>query len=251
VSLAAAAGLREHGHAFAIAPLAGADGRFLGRVNDRYVVAVYPYVDGQRFSWGEFSSPEHRRAALDMVVGVHAAPEAVRAPVPRDDFAVDHLDELESTLESAVAGVGPYGRAAADLVTAHAGAIRRHRARYAELVAAARAQPDRAVLTHGEPHPGNTMLTADGWVLIDWDTVLVAPPERDLWLIDPGDGSVLAAYAEATGVTPQPSMAALYQLRWELADIAVEVGRFRRPHTGSADDDKAWEILKSNVEALG
>ena len=69
-------------------------------------------------------------------------------------------------------------------------------------MAAARAQPSGAVLTHGEPHPGNTMLTADGWVLIDWDTALAAPPERDLWSLDPGDGSVLDAYARLTGVTP-------------------------------------------------
>ena len=32
----------------------------------------------------------------------------------------------------------------------------------------------RMVLTHGEPHPGNTMRTVDGWRLIDWDTALVA-----------------------------------------------------------------------------
>ena len=48
------------------------------------------------------------------------------------------------------------------------------------------------VLTHGEPHPGNTMRTEDGWRLIDWDTARIAPPERDLWSINPGDGSMLA-----------------------------------------------------------
>ncbi len=37
------------------------------------------------------------------------------------------------------------------------------------------------LLTHGEPHPGNAMLAADGWRLVDWDTALVAPLERDLW----------------------------------------------------------------------
>lgn len=87
------------------------------------------------------------------------------------------------------------------------------------------------------------MRAADGWRLIDWETALVAPPERDLWNLDPGDGSVLGAYARATGVTPLPSMLELYRIRWDLADIAVDVGRFRRPHTGTADDEKSWDIL--------
>ena len=56
------------------------------------------------------------------------------------------------------------------------------------------------------------MLTADGWLLIDSDTALVAPPERDLWSLDTGDGTILDAYASATGVTPLPSLLNLYRL---------------------------------------
>ena len=87
----------------------------------------------------------------------------------------------------------------ARLIQEHAAPIRRLLARYDHLVTAARTQPARTVLTHGEPHPGNTMLTGGGWVLIDWDTALTAPPERDLWSLDPGDGSILGAYASLTG----------------------------------------------------
>ena len=119
--------------------------------------------------------------------------------------------------------------------------------RYDHLAAAACAQPSPAVLTHGEPHPGNTMLTAEGWVLIDWDTALAAPPERDLWSLDPGDGSILDAYAGLTGVTPQSPMLDLYRLRWDIADIAIDVSRFRRPHTGNAEDDESFGLLSSLV----
>ena len=91
------------------------------------------------------------------------------------------------------------------------------------------------------------MLTGGGWVLIDWDTALVAPPERDLWSLDPGDGSILDAYASLTGVTLQPLLLDLYRLRWDIADIAVDVSRFRRPHTGSAEDDESFGFLSSLV----
>jgi Phosphotransferase enzyme family len=251
-ALAAAAALREHGRAFAVAPVIGADGRYLARFDDRYAVALYPYLDGKRFSWGEFSTTEHRRATLDMVLGVHTAPASVRDGVASDDFGVSRRDELESTMDGSGEGVtgGPYARAMVDLVRERAASIRRHLARYRDLVEQARVRPERTVLTHGEPHAANTMLTADGWVLIDWDTTLVAPPERDLWMLDPGDGSILAAYAEATGQAPLATMVELYRLRWVLTDIAVEVARFRRAHDGNTEDDAAWDILTSNVNAL-
>ena len=94
------------------------------------------------------------------------------------------------------------------------------------------------------------MLTADGWVLIDWDTALVAPPERDLWSLDPGDGTILNAYASATGVSPRPSFLDLYRLRWDIADIAMGVTRFRRRHAGSIDDGEAWELLSSLIKRV-
>jgi hypothetical protein len=94
------------------------------------------------------------------------------------------------------------------------------------------------------------MRTAAGWLLIDWDTALVAPPERDLWILDPGDGSIVDAYAAATGVAPLPSMLELYRIRWDLADLAAFVEGFRRDHTGTDDDAKSWEALNSVVERV-
>jgi hypothetical protein len=252
-SLAAARDLRDCGHTFAVAPVPTREGEPLVRADDRFAVALYPFVDGQSFGWGEFSTPVHRRALLGLVIAVHTAPTAVRRHARADDFAVPHRDELEATLHTAddVGDCGPYARPMSLLLAENAASVQRLLARYDELVAAARAQPSRTVLTHGEPHPGNSMLTAGRWLLVDWDTALVAPPERDLWILDPGDGSVLAAYAGATGVTPLPSMLELYRVRWDLADITVEVSRFRRHHTGSADDDKSWDVLRTLIARIG
>jgi hypothetical protein len=256
-ALAAARELRETGHRFVVAPVPTRAGHPVARAGAGFAVAVYPYVEGKSFEWGDFTAPRHRQAVLDLVIAVHAAPPAVRGRAPADDFGVPHRDGLEAALAPAdgaanggAADSGPYAARAAVLLRDHAAAVRRALARYDGLVAQGRAAPDRAVLTHGEPHPGNTMLTADGWRLIDWDTARVAPPERDLWGLDPGDGSVLDAYAAATGVAPLPPMLELYRVRWQLADIAMEVRRFRQPHTGSADDDKSWGILRANVEDL-
>jgi hypothetical protein len=249
-ALTAATALRDRG-AYVVAPVPAHDGTPLVRVGDHHAVAVYPFITGRSFSWGDFSSPQHRRAVLDLVVAVHTAPESVRRHATIDDFTIPHRDELEAALRrTGTTGTGPYARPAAELVAAHTAPLRRTLDRYDALAAQGRHRPDRMVLTHGEPHPGNTMLTADGWRLIDWDTAMVAPPERDLWSLDPGDGSVVATYAELTGRQPLPAMLELFRIRWDLADIAVEVSRFRRPHTGSADDDQAWEVLRSQLVGL-
>lgn len=250
-SLAAATGLRDHGCSFAVAPVSTRDGEPLVRLGDRFGLALYPFVDGRSFAWGEFATVEHRRAVLDMVVGVHSAPAAVRRLAMADGFDVPHRDELDAAIAgAAVPDCGPYARPVAQLLAAHATAVRRLIGRYDGLVAAAGAEPARRVLTHGEPHPGNTMRTPAGWLLIDWDTALVAPPERDLWSLDAGDGSLLDAYAGATGVKPRPSMLELYRLRWDLADLAVDVARFRRRHTGNRDDEESWNILSRLLAAL-
>jgi spectinomycin phosphotransferase/16S rRNA (guanine(1405)-N(7))-methyltransferase len=254
-SLAAAAGLRDHGRRYVVAPMSTLDGEPLVLVADRFGVAVYPFVDGASFDWGEYANPAQRRAVLDMVVDLHRAPEPVCRRALADDFTIPHRDGLEAAVDPAgpggTVGSGPYAGAMSALLAENAMPIQRLLARYDALVVEGRAQASRAVLTHGEPHPGNTMRAASGdWLLIDWDTALVAPPERDLWILDPGDGRVLAAYAEATGVPPLPSMLELYRVRWDLADLAMEVSRFRGPHSGSLDDAKAWDILRSLVAQL-
>jgi len=251
-ALGVAIDLRDSGCAFVAAPVPTRDGEPLARLGDRFSVALFPFLDGQSYSWGEFSSPAHRRAVLDLVVAVHAAPDPVRRRAMTDEFALPHRDELEADLHGTddVPDCGPYARPAALLVAGNAAPIRRLLARYDRLVVEGRAQPSRMVLTHGEPHPGNTMLTSAGWRLIDWDSALVAPPERDLWSLDPGDGSILDSYADRTGVPPLPSMLELYRLRWDLADLAVYVSRFRRPHTGSRDDDQSWDILRALIASL-
>ena len=47
---------------------------------------------------------------------------------------------------------------------------------YDRLVAGVAGRPERMVLTHGEPHPANTLKTSEGWMLVDWDTTLTAAP---------------------------------------------------------------------------
>jgi spectinomycin phosphotransferase len=42
----------------------------------------------------------------------------------------------------------------------------------------------------------------------------------------------------------------LYHLRWDITDIAMDVGRFRQPHAGSAEDAKCWQLLSSLLDRV-
>jgi spectinomycin phosphotransferase len=52
-----------------------------------------------------------------------------------------------------------------------------------------RSQPREFVLCHGDIHVGNALLTRDGGLyVVDWDTLILAPKERDLMFIGAGLG---------------------------------------------------------------
>jgi spectinomycin phosphotransferase len=74
-------------------------------------------------------------------------------------------------------------------------------------------------------------------MLIDWDTVGLAAPERDLWLAGLDEAGT-QHYAEATGHQPDPDLMALYRERWNLDDLAHVVQRFRGHHQRDPDNDR-------------
>jgi spectinomycin phosphotransferase/16S rRNA (guanine(1405)-N(7))-methyltransferase len=251
-ALSTAVELRSGGLGFVLAPVLGIDDQPLVHIDSRFAVALYPYLEGQSFAWGDFTMPTHRSCVLDLIVELHAFKLPTGCSVLTDEYEIPYRDELELSLrpDDAARECGPYAAPTSALVAGNRSSIEHLLARYDELVRETLGQVSRRVLTHGEPHPGNTMLTSDGWLLIDWDTVLWAPPERDLWILDPGDGSVARAYREATGVSPLQATLDLYRIRWDLADVAIAVSRFRRQHRGTADDEKTWEVLRSVVSGM-
>jgi spectinomycin phosphotransferase len=95
------------------------------------------------------------------------------------------------------------------------------------------------VITHGEPHPGNLMSVGGRIVLVDWDTVALGPPERDMSLIAGSDAAAQGRYGELTGRELDPAVMMLYPLRWYLDDIASAVSMFRNPH-GDMADTRMW-----------
>src|SRR5213078_2459045 len=77
-----------------------------------------------------------------------------------------------------------------------------------------RQAPETWVITHGEPKANNTMTTATGQVLVDWDTLALAPPARDVWMT-----ALVDEYTSITGRTVASVDTQYYRLHWDLKDL--------------------------------
>ena len=76
-------------------------------------------------------------------------------------------------------------------------------------------------------------------MLVDWDSALLAPRERDFWEI-PRDGPAMRTYVEITGCTLGSSRLRLYRAWYHLAETGIYIHQFRKPHTGDLNDAEAW-----------
>jgi thiamine kinase-like enzyme len=249
-ALATAVALRDAGLTFVVAPTPTHEGHPLWVTDARFAVALYAYVEGTTHTWGAYTSREERMSVVELLATLHRTTGAPRSTAIADDLAIPSRDELHLAMNDLDRPWtdGPYGELARRRLREHVDAMHAVLERFDELAAEVTAQTDRLVVTHGEPHRANTIATADGVVLIDWDTTLLAPPERDLWMLVREDPKVADAYADRTGVVPDQEVLDAYRLWWELTEVALYLAEFRAPHEETEDTRTAWQGLTTNLD---
>lgn len=219
--------LREAGLDFVLAPIPTSGGETVRRAAPRYTVALFPFVDGHAGTFGEYE-PAERAAIVAMLAELHAArPPASTRKIDLELPGRSELEEALRALEDPWPG-GPLSEAARELLARNASYVAELLNLFDRLSEEV-ASGTNWVVTHGEPHAGNVMTTGDGYVLIDWDTVAIAPPERDLWMLPD----------EAT----DPNRVHFFRLTWTLADIAAFTSALRSSHRKNADTVKAYDAL--------
>jgi spectinomycin phosphotransferase len=244
-ALTTAAALHKSGLDFVIAPEPSRNGTITEQLGERYVIALYRHVEGQSHPWSAFPGPSERLAVLDRLVHIHNTTPDVCTGALYDDFVIPGRDELEMALHDPEMewGPGPFADAARVLLAHHGRAVTAALEWYDGLVETVLSRSGPMVLTHGEPHRGNTIDTASGVVLIDWDTALLAPPERDLWILINEDPGIADAYTACTGVAVDDGAVDMYRWWWDLCEVSLFAADLRRPHRCSADTRIASEQL--------
>lgn len=244
---------QPHGLDFVVAPVRTADGETVRALGAGHAVSVFPLFPGAAGHFGDPLTARDRGQVLDLLAGLHGAAAPATARVLPPEFAT--RPQLEAALRETGRpwdGFGPYAEPARQLLAVHAAALRRRLDEFDRRAGELSNGGAGLVVTHGEPHPGNLLRAGERLLLLDWDTVGLAVPERDLWLLADGDDGAngLVRYEEATGRRPDPFALALYRLRWALNDVAEFLGLFRAPHGPTPDARQAWDALTETVESL-
>lgn len=249
-ALSTAYTLQQRGCSYVVAPTLSRTGSVLEDINDRYVVAVYPHVDGRTGSYGHYETQAERFAVVDRLVETHAASDPVKSFAGTDDFAIPSRDRLTTALAetSSPWSTGPFAERTRSLLSRHADSLTAALDNFDDLVALVRRSGDRPVVTHGEPHRGNVIFTSEGASLIDWDTTLLAPCERDLWSLIDEDPEVAAYYSSKSGRSLNNDALRLYRLWWDLCEVSLYVTEFHAPHVASVDTETAWEGLQEHLD---
>jgi spectinomycin phosphotransferase len=244
--------LVQAGLEFAVAPVPTLAGQALAPLGHGSAVTVFPYLDGEPRDFGDELPERDRLALIGILARLHGAtPLARRTAASRSpDFASrPALEAALGELSQPWSG-GPYSEPARQLLARQAPRLGRALARFDELVRDA-AQGGPAVITHGEPHPGNILRSAGKLLLIDWDTAGLALPERDLWMVAGDDTRAADRYAELSGRQVSSVALRLYRLRWSLDDIALSARELRGPHEQNEDTELAWEALTEEIGEIG
>jgi spectinomycin phosphotransferase len=259
---------REAGLRFVAAPVPALDAQSVRPLGDAHTVAVFPFLHGSGGEWDKPLTAPDLDELVAMLAALHRVdPAAVR--LQRREVELSWPDDLELALRELGRPWtgGPFAEPARELLAGAAGPVRRGLDAL-DRWARARFSVEGLVITHGEPHPGNIIrvaanadadggAAADGAggagpasgaiMLIDWDTVGLAPPERDLWMVATETGAELRRYTELTGRPVDMAAIELYRLRWALDDLSCFVRDLRAPHRRTPGTEDAWQALQLTI----
>ena len=174
-------------------------GETVRRIGQRHTIALFPFVDGHAGRFGRYEDAAERAAVVEMLAELHRATPAVASVAREIGLEVPGRRQIEAGLRelNQTWSGGPFSERARRALAAHASDVAELLALADRLAADVAGRRGEWVVTHGEPHAANVMRTGESHVLVDWDTVALAPPERDLW-IERGPAVIVTIAPRAT-----------------------------------------------------
>ena len=249
--------LHDQGFAEIIAPIEMLDGKLWTKLDD-FLVILSPYVNGSNgFEQDLFA--EQWTALGRALRGIHDArlPDDIIENLPREDFS-DEWRELVRAFQlqsNRPDFVDDAAEEMAQIMREHEAAVTQLLVHAQQLGDMLRAEELGFVPCHADIHAGNVLIDEAGKLyIVDWDTFMLAPKERDLMFIGGGIGDSWRGehterpfFAGYGPVEIDWSIIAYYRCERIIQDIA-EFGKYLLSPQGGADRAQAVHYLASNFQ---
>lgn len=240
-----------------IPPLATRTGQ-LHATLEKYAVILYPFVEGLNGFERNLSDTQWREFGTAMKA-FHTAkfPLSITRSIPREEFSPQWRESVKMFLKRIEHETfsEPVAREMSVFLKTKSGELLELVNRTEQFAQVLKGQALEFILCHGDIHAWNLLLTDNGaFYMVDWDTLILAPRERDLMFIGGGLGGKNRTpreeetlFYEGYGQT-QIDPVALTYYRYEriLEDIAVYCGQLFSSNSGGEDRNRSLENLKSN-----
>lgn len=226
-----------------------------------FTVVRYPFVTGAD-AYGTPLSERQWHSFGAAVRQLHSAtpPAALGQAIRHETYGDEARRQVRALLAQLPAPPDAIAARAAVGLQAHRETILALVERAETLARRLRHDARPTVICHGDLHAGNLLIDAEGHLyLVDWDTLIRAPRERDLMFIGGGQGFVGVSPDEETrlfyaGYGPaQLDQVALAYYRYEriVQDIAAFGEELILGGAGGADREQSLRYLMTNFAPGG
>jgi spectinomycin phosphotransferase len=222
-----------------------------------FKLAVFPFVDGRNAyetdmldkHWIEFGR------ALKAIHTAELSP-TITEPIQYETFSDEWRACVRRFMEAVVERTfdDPISARFASFLKAKSDVINKLVQRAEELAAVLQAHSQQFVLCHADIHAGNILIDSDdGFHIVDWDTLILAPKERDLMYVGGGqflnkrspEEEELLFYRGYGPTQADPVALAYYRYERIVQDIAAYCEQILLTHGKSKDRENGMRQLIS------
>lgn len=217
-----------------------------------YRVILYPFIEGQNGYEAQLTDEQWVDFGTTLR-GVHTAqvPAVLSRQIPREQFSAHWREGVRDFLALAeeTEFEDPVAQKTAAFLKTRRAEIGWVAARAEQLAQTLQGRQLEFVLCHGDVHAGNLLLDGHGSLyLVDWDTLIFAPKERDLALVGGcpvwHDPRSEALFYQGYGLASVDRLALTYY-RYEriVQDVAEFCKQLLLTPEGGEDREQAYEYM--------
>lgn len=237
-------------------PLRANSGQYINQLGE-YEAILLPYIEGTP-ALEVGLTEQHQRKLGSLIATLHRCKLHEEEAPPAEVFSVQLARLLGDMLRHTATIEGHTNDIQQNLIHVlreRYPQLKKMAAQFAALAQVLRQDTSLAenfVLCHSDPSSGNIIISPDDNVyLIDWDTPIMAPPERDLFHLRQW-ATAVESYKSVMGTTELDNRVLhYYQLEWDIQEIVDYGSRMLYFEQSDSQNEHDWSELQDHMRGIG